>query len=867
MKEELHLICENIEQLKESINDRSLLSEDLNGDLGSTKCSTLNAVSQRNDSQIVFDENVVKEVDNIESRNLNGSRCSTSDVDPRSTDESDQDISYRRFDYSPTGYTTSELDTTELEEVDETTDTAEIDTTGLTDFDTTGIEGGGEDLSTYEECDLDDSICMDERKNKELRIEGNDREISIEICTADEAMVDDNKCIAAQEFQIKTHSEQRIEDKFDDDRIPLFIPIAQQSVASQSIVSDQTFPSVSDTTYPSTLTSVSDFTFTSAYDTSQNDSMICEECKQDFYHSLDTTGCESEFSFYVCAQCQFDKKDKHHDGDAIRDLEKVVVEYVEHDENVQKMIEVSEEVFANEEMIGVDANIIVLKQTDVFNQEEITNVSGSIEDNMVEETTDKDKLATEETRPASTVTVKHIEREVNVQDICSDKVVEAALIRDINENTEESLIGKLNDQNLNVSKFDRDTENNYAVINVPNDNESEKIAINDSATRDDTDTYDLEEKNPLENDSESHGAKMIDVHVKVPEQNIDDDNFGETIQNKLIVGNNEVQRNKCDREANEEIIVETIEPFLIETGKGDEQVAKNVDSYTTSDDYGNGKDKAERDGEEEETNLTENATDVVSVLGNSAVLTNEDKDKIENVEETDVSKIFDIDESERPVDNLCYITNVIYTDFENGISFEQIDEATKVGESCIESSEYGPTTIETSKNEIGTKEALGEVQKTKLEHGEVFPAVAVILDGASVESDELHTDKEKSEESTNITENIKQLMEEICDQIAAVCIREESAGCSSDSTEGPKKIDENEFTAISEAIEVKAFNVLEDKNTLCVSKQECDTEDDVSESAFEDQTIWEECESPYGKLDYENFDLLESKTDHLIGEN
>lgn len=874
MKEELHLICENIEQLKDSVNDKSLLNEDQSGERGSTKSLILKAISQGKDS--VYEENVVKEVDNVESKNLNGSRYSTSDVDPRSTDESDLDLSYMRFDYSPTGYTTSELDTTELEGVDETTNTAEIDTTGLTDFDTTGIEGGGENLSTYEEYELDDSIYMEERKNKDFRIEGNDREITIETCIADEAMVDD-KCIAAQEFQISNNGEQKIEDKYNDDRIPLFIPISQQSAASQRIVLDQTFPSVSDTSYPSTLTSVSDFTFTSAYDTDQNDSMICEECKQGFSSSLDTTGCESEFSFYVCVQCQLDKKPKDQDRVVVKDLDEVVAE---HDENVQKMIEVSEEVNGSEEMVGVDADIIVQKQTDVSNQEEITNVIGSIEDNMVEETIDKDIIVTEETGHACTKTVKHTEHEVSVQDICSDKVDEAALIiRDKNENEEENLIEKLTDQDLNIWKFDRDTENNSAAINVPDDIKCEIIAVNDSAIR--GDTYDFEEKNPLETGIENLGAKMIDVLVEVPElfkvrENVDD-NFGETIQNNLVVDketekDNQLQRNQCDRDVHDEIMEEIIEPPQVETEKDDELVRKNVDSYTTSEDYGNGRDKAGRNGEEEEIGLKEHTADGSSVVDKSAVITNEDKDIIENVEETVVSKVFDIDERERSVDNLCCIINVVDTDLENGKSVEQIQEVnnehTKVGESCIESNEYEPITTEKFKNEIGRKEAFVEIEETKLENVEVFPADTVLLDGASVvESDELHTKKEKSEESTNITKIIKELMEQVCDHIAAECIREESAGCSRDSTEGPKKIDENESTAIYEAIEVKVFNVLEDKSTTCVSKQGFDTDDDVSDSAMEDEIIGEEYESPYEELDYKHFNLLECKTDHLIGEN
>ncbi|XP_045158547.2 uncharacterized protein LOC123524421 isoform X3 [Mercenaria mercenaria] len=344
VREELFKIHENLQQVEES-SDRSSVNEDIYGNI------------------IESLEDVTREIKDLEKSNLEESKYSTSDVDPRSTEESDIDISYRQFDYSPTGYTTSELDTTDLKEVDESTDTADFDTTELTDYDTTGIEGGGEDLSTYEEKDFDTSI--DKRKHesdeengvKKLKIDP--VVTDVDICK-EVILVDENK----SEIENNEHNIAPARDTdcmLKEDKMPLFVPISLSSAVvtkiSQGSVSDQTFPSVSDTTYPSTLTSVSDFTFTSAYDTSQTDSMICGDCKQDFSSCLETTGCESEFSFYLCSVCQQDRISKNSESDKLDANsvgEKVVVQYIEHDENVQRMIEVANEVFAEEENREID---------------------------------------------------------------------------------------------------------------------------------------------------------------------------------------------------------------------------------------------------------------------------------------------------------------------------------------------------------------------------------------------------------------------------------------------------------------------------------------------------------------------------------
>ncbi|KAL4236389.1 Tudor domain [Mactra antiquata] len=99
------------------------------------------------DDEIIYTDDLEKEDKSAD--------CQVEVVDSEDKLESDLDESYVRFEYSPTGYTTSEIDTTDLRDLDETTETADIDTTGLTDYDTNGIEGGGEDLSI-----LDDSTDL-----------------------------------------------------------------------------------------------------------------------------------------------------------------------------------------------------------------------------------------------------------------------------------------------------------------------------------------------------------------------------------------------------------------------------------------------------------------------------------------------------------------------------------------------------------------------------------------------------------------------------------------------------------------------------------------------------------------------------------
>lgn len=191
---------------------------------------------------------------------------STTDVEPNSTEESDIDISYRRFEYSPTGYTTSEIDTTDLRDLDETTETADIDTTGLTDYDTTGIEGGGEDLSILDDGTEINNI-YDSEEHEEAGTNGTMDDIAEQVVVIDENCNIENIDMLITSKESKEGCE---------------VSLADCKPLDDSIDQGKhLFPSVSDTTYPSTFTSISDFTFTSAYDTSQTDSDLTYEGSND----------------------------------------------------------------------------------------------------------------------------------------------------------------------------------------------------------------------------------------------------------------------------------------------------------------------------------------------------------------------------------------------------------------------------------------------------------------------------------------------------------------------------------------------------------------------------------------------------------
>lgn len=337
----MHKICENIGHVSEESRIRHVANEDLNGNVFEIpdKCET-------DDCSDLTDLGKIQK--QLNSDDLEEINSSTSDTCPKITEESDLDLSYRQFDYSPTGYTTSELDTTDLREVDESTGAVDFDVTCLTDYDTTGIEGGGEDLSIYEEKGVDTSLGLEKRKHED-EVETGFKKIKTDCnrhgaeagIVFDEIVIGENNESDDNKESDLIRSKNVTEEMLKEDDMPLFIPVSHPNPVvgtsvSWSNRSDHTFPSVSDTTYPSTLTSVSDFTFTSAYDTSQPESMLCEECRQDNCSCLDTTGCESDFSIYMCAGCQHKNEDSENaNGTGV----KVVAEYINHDENVIKVID------------------------------------------------------------------------------------------------------------------------------------------------------------------------------------------------------------------------------------------------------------------------------------------------------------------------------------------------------------------------------------------------------------------------------------------------------------------------------------------------------------------------------------------------
>lgn len=264
---------------------------------------------------------------------------SSTDVEPRSTDESDLDSSYQRFYYSPTGYTTSELDTTDLYEF-ETTDTCELDTTGLTDYSSTGIEGGGEDMSNleFEGADEIGKSLFDEEVVGIKTSENSNEDLSERATASHEG----------HSFEVtgKTDSQEGRSESIGDN------PEHKRNL------SEYMYPSVSDTTYPSTLTSISDCTFTSMYDTSQTDSMaVCEDCKQNFSSILETTDCDSDFSYYVCAECNHCRMTESAaicGTSSVDPYERSVEQINEREMENARMIEIAKEVFASDDSLTRD---------------------------------------------------------------------------------------------------------------------------------------------------------------------------------------------------------------------------------------------------------------------------------------------------------------------------------------------------------------------------------------------------------------------------------------------------------------------------------------------------------------------------------
>ena len=254
--------------------------ENVTGDLGNTTTDTVNSKSDCETSAADLD-------------------TSTTDINPQSTEESELDESYFRIGpRSPTGYTTSELDTTDLRDIDST------------DIDTSDVLA---EMSLFAE---DDLSCVPEKTavnmtDKVEKFESilHDKEIketvkNVHLDTDENEMMSDvdinkdsiegSKCVAVPKELEQRNSWDKDEGQVIDD-----------NQENDQIEKDRYYPSACDTTYPSTISSIGDTTFTSIGESSETDSMlICMDCDREVSSFLETTGCESEFSFYVCPVCK-----------------------------------------------------------------------------------------------------------------------------------------------------------------------------------------------------------------------------------------------------------------------------------------------------------------------------------------------------------------------------------------------------------------------------------------------------------------------------------------------------------------------------------------------------------------------------------
>ncbi|WAR24397.1 hypothetical protein MAR_038066 [Mya arenaria] len=267
-------------------------------------------------------------------------RNQSTDLYARSTDESDIDSSYQKS-YYPGDYTTSEVESSGI--LESSTDTCEVDTTGLTDYDTTGFEGGGEDISHLD-------ISLSDSSQEVITVQ-EEIEISELISIEEIAKLDTgNKDDESENKPEANVDKVKKETEFDSD-----------GMKPRSSLCEYMYPSVSgvsDTEYPSTLTDVSDFTCTTI-DTSQTDDsiVVCEDCRQDFSSGLETTGCESEFSYHVCAECKsrrLSSTDGFGDNNGLTNIMKV--ERNQREAENARMIEVANEVF--EDIIEVAQDVM-----------------------------------------------------------------------------------------------------------------------------------------------------------------------------------------------------------------------------------------------------------------------------------------------------------------------------------------------------------------------------------------------------------------------------------------------------------------------------------------------------------------------------
>ncbi|XP_052256501.1 uncharacterized protein LOC127861849 isoform X4 [Dreissena polymorpha] len=158
------------------------------------------------------------------------------------------------------------------------------------------------------------------------------------------------------------------------------------------------YPSVSDTTngYPSSLTDISGYTFTS-WDSSRTESVVCEDCNRDISSCLDTTGCDSEFSYYVCMACRQRRVGSTSDEHVKDVTEDERIDTMENGAECSRMVEVTEEVFENltaeekdhEDSNGGECENVVGSGHVEFDGEKIETKEGNVDVKKLSEVLDE----------------------------------------------------------------------------------------------------------------------------------------------------------------------------------------------------------------------------------------------------------------------------------------------------------------------------------------------------------------------------------------------------------------------------------------------------------------------------------------------
>ena len=299
---------------------------------------------------------------------------------------SDLEESRLNFSYSPTGYTTSELDTTDMtglettadiEGLETTTDMTDLETTteslftidqtGYTDFDASNVtcqRSDTEAADTYRDerqtevlNDAEEETCVAEiQKDSTSADVAESKHVEPNLKSKEEAVKD----ISVSETESTSDA---VKEKSNQTSVTEVEDVLSRRVEEGSEISDyaygidpelnfeeEVYQSDDDTgeQVDSSFTNVTALTHPSISDTahgSVSDEAVlvdgfgnrlantniasrmhsistCETCGSDVSSYLDTTGCSSEFSFYVCYECQQLKEeivpasDLHSDIDA-----------------------------------------------------------------------------------------------------------------------------------------------------------------------------------------------------------------------------------------------------------------------------------------------------------------------------------------------------------------------------------------------------------------------------------------------------------------------------------------------------------------------------------------------------------------------